>query len=130
MSEFLTTDGQSFPTLGAAQAHATERCAQRDGFYICFVQEVRALEGGTWQHFEDFAVPGDHAVKFASAPETAWFCIYNPLTGENTYHQDKSAVLAEVEKILGTHAVATGLTRIYQNTHEEGSLWPYVEVQA
>jgi hypothetical protein len=130
MSEFLTTDGQGFSSLGQAQANVAQRCAQRDGFHLCFVQEVRQLDGGVWQHFENFSEPSSHAAKFEEAAEDAVFCVYNPLTGENAYCQGKEETLTLVESILAAHAVATGLTTIYQNTHEADSLWPYAEVQA
>lgn len=130
MSDFLTNDGQAFASVEAARAHIAERCAQRDGFYICFVQEVRALEGGTWQHFEDFAVPGDHAAKFNAADADAPFCVYNPVTGESTYLQGKATVLTEMKQILATHARHTEMTRIYQKVDDPESTPSFVEVQA
>lgn len=130
MSEFLTTDGQGFSSLEQAQANVAQRCAQRDGFHLCFVQEVCQLEAGIWQHFVSFPEPSSHAAKFEEAAEDADFCVYNPLTGANTYCHGKAEVLTLVESILAAHAVATGLTKIFQNTHDAEAIWPYAEVQA
>lgn len=128
MADFLTTDGQSFDTLAAAQAHVLARKNAIDGFHLCFVQEVRQLNGA-WVHSESFASPQEHEAKFQAAADDALFCVYGPLSGNNVYCNGKEETLALVNAIVEEYATATGVTKIFRNTHEEGVIWPFVEVQ-
>ena len=135
MAEFITADGQTFDTLSKAQTHVLAKKHNIDGFHLCFVQEVRPIPDGGWEHFSDFATPQEHTTKFQEAAEDAIFCVYNPGTGENVYCYGKEATSALVATIVEEYAVATNVTKIFQhtgavNTNDESVFWPYVEVQA
>lgn len=127
---FITTDGRGFATLGEAQAHVAGLLAARDPYAMCFVQPVTSLSEGVWQHE---AVSEPYASRFVAAAPDAWFCVHNPLTGENLYVEGKSAASALVNDIMTAHAVHTGCTRIFQYTGEQPTddstaFWPYVEL--
>jgi len=135
MNSFLTTDGKSFTSLEDAQANVSAMCAEVNKFHAFYVQEVKLLPEGHWQHFERFETPSEHAIKFDAAADAAWFCTYNPLTGENKYVQGKANTLAILDGGFSAYLTHLGKTKIFQhtgavNTNDESAFWPYVEVQA
>lgn len=135
MSSFLTLDEKSFSSLEEAQANVQAVCAEVDKFHAFYVQEVSLLPEGHWQHSERFETPSEHATKFDAAAENAWFCVYDPLSGESQYVQGKAAVLALLEIGFPTYLTYLGKTKIFQhtgavNTSDDSAFWPYVEVQA
>lgn len=135
MSSFLTTDGKSFSSLEEAQANVLAMCAEVDKFHAFYVQEVKLLPEGHWQHFEKFETPSDHATKFYAAADAAWFCVYDPLSGESSYVQGKSATAAILDTGFPVYLTHLGKTRIFQHTGEvsandDSGFWPYVEIQA
>jgi hypothetical protein len=135
MSSFLTTDGKAFASLEAAQANVQAMCNEINKFHVFYVQEVKLLPEDHWQHFEKFESPSEHATKFDAAANDAWFCVYDPLSGESQYVQGKAAVLALLGIKFPTYLTYLGKTKIFQhtgavNTNDDSAFWPYVEVQA
>ena len=135
MSSFLTTDGKSFSSLEEAQANVQAMCAEVDKFHAFYIQEVGLLPEGHWQHFSKFETPSEHAIKFQAAADDAWFCVYDPLSGESRYEQGKAAVLELLEIGLPAYLTHLGKTKIFKhtgavNTDDDSGFWPYVEIQA
>lgn len=135
MSLFLTTDGKSFSSLEEAQTNVLAMCAEVDKFHAFYVQEVKLLPEGHWQHFSKFETPSEHATKFHAAAEDAWFCVYDPLSGESSYVQGKAATAAMLDVGFPVYLTHLGKTRIFQHTGEvpaddDSGFWPYIEIQA
>jgi hypothetical protein len=134
MNLFYTLDGKSFESLEEAQHNVETLCSEYDKYHIFFVQEVKRLPDDAWQHHECFPTPDDYRVKFLAAADDAWFCVHNPLTGENIYISGKQSVTSMLEDWFPLYLTNIGTTRILQHTGEinhEGvsAFWPYIEVQ-